>query len=346
MNPSSAENTALTPTLLTCSQVRDRLNQLTGELRQRHRWLRHQDAIGLLLLLASIGGMVGAAYAFAIGACGAASVILVNALLSSVPHEVEHDLIHRQYFKKSPVAYHAMMLLCWLSRPTTINPWLRSNLHMHHHKVSGSQSDVEERGLTNGERWGIKRALMTVDGLLALVLRPNSMRKAIKQYHATYPRLKANLLVFAYLPFGFIAFGLWYGFLYDLIAGSSLGAALGLKALPAAVGELARFISIAWIAPNVLRTACLYFVSSNMHYYGDIDSRNVRQQTQVLDAWWLLPANLFCWNFGATHTLHHYQVGEPFYIRTAVAKKGREVLKQAGVRFNDFGTFKRANRWG
>ena len=39
-------------------------------------------------------------------------------------------------------------------RPMTINPWFRRDLHFHHHRVSGTKTDLEERGLTNGEQWG------------------------------------------------------------------------------------------------------------------------------------------------------------------------------------------------
>jgi nucleoid DNA-binding protein len=37
-------------------------------------------------------------------------------------------------------------------------------------------------------------------------------------------------------------------------------------------------------------------------------------------------------------------VKEPFYIRQMTAKVAHKVMAQMGVRFNDFGTFARANR--
>ena len=76
-----------------------------------------------------------------------------------------------------------------------------------------------------------------------------------------------------------------------------------------------------------------------MHYFGDIDSRNVIQQTQVLNPWWMLPFQLFCFNFGSTHAIHHFVVRDPFYIRQLTARTAHAALREVGVRFNDVGTF-------
>jgi hypothetical protein len=86
-------------------------------------------------------------------------------------------------------------------------------------------------------------------------------------------------------------------------------------------------------------------VSSNVHYYGDINPRNVVQQTQVWSSPWVLPFQLFCFNFGSTHAIHHFVVQEPFYLRQLVAREAHVVMREHGVRFNDFGTLLRANRW-
>jgi hypothetical protein len=337
---------------LSTAEVRRRLDELADRLRARHTWLRHQDAIGAGLMAAGLATMMAVAWGWHAGLLGLAAVLVLNALASSVIHELEHDLIHRQYFKRKPWAHHLMLGLCWIARPTTVNPWLRCNLHLHHHKVSGSESDVEERGLTNGEPWGVKRLVMTLDAMLALALRPVAMPRAVKLYHRSYPQLRAHLLVFAYFPLGYLAYGAWYACLYGLAADALLAAGHGVLPTFASWGPQGvqlqaglEFVAATWLAPNLLRSACLYFISSNMHYYGDIDPRNVRQQTQVLDSWWLLPFNLFCCNFGATHSLHHYQVGQPFYVRALIARPGNRVLAEAGVRFNDWGTFTRANRW-
>jgi hypothetical protein len=86
-------------------------------------------------------------------------------------------------------------------------------------------------------------------------------------------------------------------------------------------------------------------VSSNLHYFGDVDPRDTRRQTQVWTAWWTWPLQIFCFNFGGTHAIHHFVVQEPFYVRQLVARDAYVVLRAHGVRFNDFGTFLRANRW-
>jgi len=52
----------------------------------------------------------------------------------------------------------------------------------------------------------------------------------------------------------------------------------------------------------------------------------------------------FCFNFGSTHGIHHFVVKEPFYIRQMTARVAHKVMAEMGVRFNDFGTFARANR--
>ena len=100
------------------------------------------------------------------------------------------------------------------------------------------------------------------------------------------------------------------------------------------------------IAPNVLRSFCLHFISSNMHYYGDVEPGNQIEECQVLNAWVFLPFHVFCFNFGSTHAIHHFLVKEPFYIRQMTAAKVLPVMREMGVRFNDLGTFVRANRLG
>src|SRR3546814_11953927 len=85
---------------------------------------------------------------------------------------------------------------------------------------------------------------------------------------------------------------------------------------------------VGWLAPNVLRVFCLHFVSSNMHYYGDVESGNIVQQCQVLNPWWLWPAQLFCFNFGATHAIHHFVVSQPFYVSKLTRSEERRVGKE------------------
>jgi hypothetical protein len=43
--------------------------------------------------------------------------------------------------------------------------------------------------------------------------------------------------------------------------------------------------------------------------------------------------------------MHHFVVSQPFYLRQMVAHKVYPVMKENGVRFNDFGSILRANRF-
>jgi fatty acid desaturase len=312
------------------------------ELRRRHRILAHQDAIGMGILLLSIAGMLGSAALYLGGVIPWWLCIPAVAIFASFTHELEHDLIHLMYFRKQPLPHNLMMALVWLCRPSTINPWIRRHLHLHHHKHSGTETDLEERAITNGEHWGLRRFIMTGDGILAILLR---------LHRAPNRKLRARMLLrglAAYFPLGWAHWGLWYVFLgFHLGNGAAAlaGSEIAWSATTLANMAWINPLVVVWIAPNVLRGFCLHFVSSNMHYYGDIEDGNIVQQCQVLNPWWMLPFQLFCFNFGSTHAIHHFVVKEPFYIRQMTAPTAHRVMREMGVRFNDAGTFRRANRW-
>ncbi|GAC1621014.1 MAG: fatty acid desaturase [Nevskia sp.] len=310
-------------------------------LRERYPILQSQDAIGAGILALAWAGILASGAAYYYGLLSAWLCIPLVAFFASLTHELEHDLIHWMYFKKNKAAHHAMMALVWLARPTTINPWARRHLHFNHHKFSGQQNDLEERAITNGERWGLRRLLMTGDNVLSVALR---MGKVPKER-----RLKLFLRAAAgYFPLGWVQIGIWYSFLgYHALnaAASVAGTAPAWPAWIVAGMAVVNFLTVAWIAPNVLRSFCLHFVSSNMHYFGDVEPDNVIQQCQVLNAWWMTPFHLFCFNFGSTHAIHHFVVKEPFYIRQMTAPVAHRVMREMGVRFNDVATFRRANRW-
>ena len=123
------------------------------------------------------------------------------------------------YFKKNKFLHHLMMLGVYLFRPTTINPWVRRHLHFHHHKVSGSASDLEERGITNGEKWGVKRLLMVGDNMLAVYLRPlQYLLEPLRLYRKgiiSGRELRAMRLIglLSYNPLGVTVYALWHFFL-------------------------------------------------------------------------------------------------------------------------------------
>ncbi len=333
-------------------RIRDEIHRAGEALRQRHPWLRHQDAIGVGIMLLGLGGMLGSAALYIGGHIAWWLCIPLVAIFASLIHELEHDLIHLMYFRKRPRINTAMLLIGWLARPSTINPLVRRRLHLHHHKVSGTESDLEERGITNGEPWGLKRLLMTGDNLLAVYLRPLRTHAMVRAFVAAQkvadPAERRALLReqrLGYFPLGLMHHLAWHGFIgvhAALFAAGLFGA--GLEATPAWL-DAWNTLAVVWLAPSALRTFCLHFISSNMHYYGDVEPGNIMQQTQVLNAWFLLPLQLFCFNFGSTHAIHHFVVKEPFYIRQWTARRAHRVMREMGVRFNDFGSFRRANAY-
>jgi len=337
-------------------QVQKEIHAVGDAFRARNPWIAsHTNAIGFTIFLISCLGIIGTATAYGFGLLPAWATILVAAFFMSLLHELEHDLIHSMYFRTNAFLHNLMMGGVWLFRPSTISPWVRRRLHLHHHKLSGTESDLEERAITNGERWGIKRFLMTGDHMLAIVLRPIAIFQMLRSFidaqkNATPAEKKAIFYenLFGYFPLGFMHYALWYALIayytlafllpvfgYEFVLPQQLKPALG----------IANFLAVTLLLPNVLRVFCLHFVSSNMHYYGDVEPGNIIQQTQVWTAWWLAPLHLFCFNFGATHAIHHFVVRDPFYIRQLTASEVYPILRAHGVRFNDYGTFFRANRW-
>ena len=180
---------------------------------------------------------------------------------------------------------------------------------------------------------------MMVDGLLAIALRsaPGREKKAIARAAAR-----------AYFPLGYVHFGLWYTFLaFHAVTGlfAVAGAPLAVSATVQAAASVVDALVVVWVAPDVLRSFCLNFTTSNMHYFGDVEAGNVVQQTQVLNHWIFAPFHLFCLNFGSTHAIHHFWVPEPSYVPQLSAPFAHSVMRKNGFRFNDLGSFTSANRW-
>jgi fatty acid desaturase len=314
------------------ARINAEVRRAGAELRRRWAWLRHQNALGVVALSVSVLGMAASGWLYFAGVLPAWACVVVSAFFASIAHEVEHDLIHSLYFPRQGKIRGLMMAVAWLARPGTINPFVRKKLHLHHHKASGNDDDLEERAITNGEPYGVKRFLMMADGVLAVLLRLDQAKGR-----------RAKLLVFGalgYFPLGWLHYALFYAFLLS----QGLGLA-GESLLSAPAAAFVDGACVVWILPNVLRSFCLNFVSSSMHFYGDVQRGNVLQQTQVLNAWFLAPLQLFCFNFGSTHAIHHFVASEPFYVRQLTASAAHRVLSANGVRFNDLGTFLRSNRF-
>ncbi|AVX86973.1 fatty acid desaturase [Pseudomonas sp. VE 196-7] len=312
------------------------------ELRERYPILQHQDALGAGILAFALAGMIGSATLYITGHMAWWVCLLLNAFFASLTHELEHDLIHSMYFRKQRVPHNLMMGLVWLARPSTINPWIRRHLHLNHHKVSGTETDMEERAITNGEPWGFARLLMVGDNVMSAFIRMLRARTWAHKINI----IKRTLKVYA--PLALVHWGAWYVFLgFHAANGVAylMGSPIEWSATTLSVMQVIDIAAVVIIGPNVLRTFCLHFISSNMHYYGDIEAGNVLQQCQVLNPWWLWPLQAFCFNFGSSHGIHHFVVKEPFYIRQMTVPVAHKVMREMGVRFNDFGTFGRANRF-
>jgi Fatty acid desaturase len=335
--------------------IRTRVQAAGDDMKARHGWLAHQNLIGLGIQLGSVAGMVLMSVLYLQGIVPAWVTIVAVGVFASLTHEMEHDLIHHMYYKHQPRMQNFLLLLGWLARPSTINPWMRREIHFHHHKVSGSESDMEERGITNGERWGIKRVLMLADGILSVVLRPVEMRKMSVKYvkEVIKPTSKAEfrramrMKALSYFPLGNLFWAAWHAWVVwhavD-IGARSLGAPIEWSATMLSIMDVLNPLAVCLLIPNFIRSFCLHFISSSMHYYGDIKSSNIMQQCQVFTHPIFWPMHLFCFNFGSTHAIHHFVVGQPFYLRQMIAKEAHAVMREMGVRFNDFGSFRRANR--
>ncbi|AVP97285.1 fatty acid desaturase [Ahniella affigens] len=341
VNDTQSESPDLRQTAV--ARIQDAIRQADATVRAQHPWLSYQDTIGVLILLVSLGGMLALIPAYTNGWLPGWIVPPLAAILASITHELEHDLIHQLYGRKRLWLQNLMMALVWLARPSTINPWIRRRLHFAHHKLSGTAADVEERAITNGERWGVRRFLMTADAGVSVLTRALSPVASGRRM-----RLFGRALA-AYFPLGWLHWSIWWLFVADLVV-RSVSISFGLTLpWPAAVNSWLQdqqWLLVCWIGPNVLRSFCLHLVSSNMHYYGDIAEGDLMRQCQVLTKWYWWPAQLFCFNFGGTHAMHHFVVSQPFYLRQWVARDVLPVMRDAGVRFDDLGSMARANRFG
>jgi fatty acid desaturase len=337
------------------ARVKQVVLEASDEVRRKYPILKHQDAIGVAIMTISLLGMIGSGVLYVQGLIAWWVCVPVTAIFASFIHELEHDLIHSMYFRMKPWANNLMLGLGWVARASTISPFVRRKLHMHHHKYSGTESDLEERGITNGEKWGIRRFFMTGDNMLAVYLRPFTMIKAVRAYiHSQKPETPAAEKAIAreqmlgYSPLGTIYYTLFHAWVVThavLLVSPLLGMPVTLPLEWQAAFDVLNVFAVVYMLPSFLRTFSLHFISSNMHYYGDVETRNPLQQTQVLNVWWLLPFQLFCFNFGSTHAIHHFVVKETFYIRQLTARQAHAVMREMGVRFNDTGTFRRSNRF-
>ena len=310
-------------------------------IRAQYPILKRQDAIGMTILLGSMLGMFLTGWAYLEGGLAWYVTIPVLAVFLSFTHELEHDLIHYMYFRQNKFMHNLMMALVWICRPSTINPWARRHLHLHHHKHSGTATDLEERAITNGEKMSFKRLFMMFDMELSIVLRILKIPKG-RRLQAIIKGAMGNF------PLATVFWAAWHAYsTYWIVqTGADLmGVSIAWPSFVTDNISLANTIAVLVFGPNLLRSFSINFISSNMHYFGDVEDGNYVQQCQVLNSKLFFIPHLFCFNFGSTHAIHHFVVRDPFYIRQMTASKAHQVMRDNGIRFNDFGTFTRANRW-
>ncbi len=314
------------------------IRKADAELREKYSFLRHQNAISMTILLLSLAGMIGTGLAYVYGLIPAWACIIIATFFASISHELEHDLIHKLYFRKNTTVQNLMMAVVWLMRPNTVNPWYRRTIHLNHHKHSGTEDDIEERVIGNGMKFGFKRLLISLDGFLSISLRRKEL-SSMKNYNYIRFVLSGAPLahIFVAGTYGFFAFHL-----YNWLA-PSLDLSTSYPAWFISCVDLLNIAAVVWLLPNLLRAFCLNSVTTLMHYYGDVDS--LLKQCQVINHWAMLPVHALCFNFGATHAIHHFHTMQPFYLRQMVSKKVLPVMRENGIRFNDFGSLLRGNRY-
>ena len=161
--------------------IRKEIHAASEQLRNALPILKFQNFIGMSIFVVSILMVVLSGMAYINGLVNEWFLLFWVAFWTSLFHELEHDLIHSMYFEDIKIIQDIMMLGVWVFKPLTINPWMRRDLHFHHHKASGTVSDFEERALTNGEKWSFKRFLTTADLLLGGLLRFRKIGKELKE---------------------------------------------------------------------------------------------------------------------------------------------------------------------
>lgn len=327
-----------------CDDHRERVRAIRRAIRSEedrwrvgHPWLARQDLLGLAAFLGSLAGMALVAGCYLRGQLSAWLAIPLMALPLSILHEIEHDLIHGLYHRNRPWLQNLMFLVVWYAK-LGLNPWCRRAIHLRHHRRSGQKYDIEERLIGIGLRFGLLRILIAIHPIGSAFLMPGIKRDN--------PDFRPWRLVLLSMPAYIFFLAIWELFFgYVRLQNGWACAYDPCRLLPEWGWPWARDLAVLLFAPNVLRQTCLVLLSSYSHYYEDIPEGEVFYQNQILRSWLLLPLQLFCFNFGATHVIHHYVINQPFYLRQLVARVALAELERQGVRVNDFGSIARANRW-
>ena len=322
--------------------IRETIRSEEERLRKQHTWLQHQNLIGLtIFVLSLISCAVTATLYFKNIITWYVTVPLI-AISVSFLHELEHDLIHNLYFKGKEWVQHFMFAVIWATK-LSANPWYRKVVHLRHHIVSGQVEDIEERFIGLGMEFNWLRALISFYPWSNIMIFPNIRRDNKRVFG-----FDMWLIVFIINTPGPVLFTVllhaFVGYL-RLITGFTFGPNDPCLNYPLFLWPYVRDIGVLLVLPNLIRQTSLNLIASYCHYYGDIPKHNVFYQNQVLNHWALLPFHLFCFNFGATHIIHHFVTNQPFYLRQMLAPKATEALIKHGIRNNDLDVLKKNNRF-
>jgi len=318
-------------TILSNRSIRRELLAADRRLRSEHPWLNRQDLIGGTILLAVVLGLAASATAYLTDAIPAAVAVMLVAFLMSIAHELEHDLIHDIYFARKNKLHNLSLNIIWLIK-LHANPHWRRDLHLRHHGYSGQAEDWEERLLGLGQPFGWRRILALVSPFGSAIF-----FTTVAKLDLEFRQRRARV---ANLPAAIVFHALFYAEILNLALPANLH---GL--VPSVLWITVSALTVLWVLPSIVRHFCLTLMTTMVHYSDDIPRNNVHFENQIIDHWAFLPIQLFCFNFGATHIVHHYIVHQPFYLRHVVAKTIRKKMIDEGCRHNDVGILFRANRW-
>jgi len=309
--------------------IRKTVHNEEKRIRAKYTWLKYQDEIGMAWFVGCSAMMLITAYFFIQGQLAWYWAVPLMAFAASILHELEHDIIHDLYFKEHPWIQHIMFGVIWASKLSS-NPWWRKAMHLKHHKVSGQVTDIEERLIGLGMPLGIKRALITITPLATIfvifdIARDCKLHNSKPFLHVWYSyALNMPVLIPAHMGFVALFFSAYF---------------------PEWVATLVWNFNVLMFFPSIFRQTSLQLISAACHYYGDIPEKNVFYQNQILNHWSCYPFQLFCFNFGETHIIHHFVTRQPFYLRQMVTPGVLGEFIKQGCRLNDLRILARANRY-
>ncbi len=300
-------------------------------LRAAYPVLNHQNAIGATIIIGSSLIFILAATAYGFALIPAWITIPVIAIAMSLLHEIEHDLIHNLYFAGKPKLQRAVYNLIWVAK-LHANPQWRRKAHLRHHVYSGQTEDWEERLLGLGSRNWLKRAIT--------MFHPFGSLFFLREIAKSDPKFDAKETYRA----NYIA-----GWTFSILSGLGLvylfAPSYLLKLVDESTWQVVAFLNVVWVLPSLIRHISITTITTQVHYAGDIPRGDVLFENQILDHWAFLPLQIFCFNFGATHVIHHFVATQPFYLRQMVLKKVKPVMIEFGTRNNDLRILARANRY-